>query len=131
MEEGKVGEAWAWILWMYREARGVQSPPTTEALYEVTVEQTELYRFRPLEGLRVPLLVLQANIKDGIPMEAEVAEEVRGLKGGRLGVPSGMCAEDLKEWIREATHKKEPARRRWEILVRLVHRTFGDETPIE
>ena len=60
------------------------------------VERAELYRCRLPEGLSIPLLVRQSDIKDGISREAEVAEEVRGMKGGRLGGPSGMHAEDLK-----------------------------------
>ena len=102
-----------------------------EALDEVIVERAELCRCRPLEGLRVPLLVKQAAIEDGTPMEAEVAEEVRGMKGGRAGGPLGMRTEYLKVWLREETRKQEPVSRMWELLVRLVHRTFGDGNPPE
>ena len=42
-----------------------------------------------------------------------------------------MQAEDLKGWLRKATHTKAPESRRWEILVRLVRRTFGDGNPPE
>ena len=45
---------------------------------------------------------------------------VRGMKGGKAGGPSGIHAEDLKLWIWEATRKKEPARRRWDLFVVLV-----------
>ena len=38
----------------------------------------------------------------------------------------GMCAEDLKGRIGEAMRKKDTARRRWELVVRLVKVTFGD-----
>ena len=60
------------------------------------MKRAEIYRCRPPEGLRVPLLVQQSDIKYGIPTEAEVTEAARGLKGGRLGGPSGMRTEDLK-----------------------------------
>ena len=40
--------------------------------------------------------MLQANIKDGITTEVEVAAEVRGLKVGRAGFPLVMRVEDLK-----------------------------------
>ena len=63
-----------------------------EALDNVTVERAELYRCWPTEGLRVPLLVRQADIEDGIPTEAEVVEAVRGLKVDIVGGPSGMRA---------------------------------------
>ena len=108
--------------------RGVQAPPTMEALDKVTVERVEIYRCSPPKSLRVPLLVRKAKIEDGIPMESEVAEEVRGLKGCRAGGPSGMRAEDLKEWLREATCKKDPVRRTWDLLERLLHQAFGDGT---
>ena len=57
MEAGNVWEAWAHILWWYRQARGIQSPTTIEAIYKVTVERAKLYRYRRLEGLRVPLMM--------------------------------------------------------------------------
>ena len=60
------------------------------------VEGAELYRCRTMEGLRVPLMVRQVDIEDVIPTEVEFAAEVKGLKGGRLGDSSGMCAEYLK-----------------------------------
>ena len=80
----------------YKQARGAQAPPTTEELDEVPTESTELYRCRNSESLRFPLLVWQSDIKDGIPTEAGGAEEVRGMKGGRLGGPPGMRAEHFK-----------------------------------
>ena len=48
-----------------------------EALYEVTVERAELYRCSPLEVLKVPLLVRQFDIEDGIPTESEVPAALR------------------------------------------------------
>ena len=76
----------------YRKARSAQDPPTLEALYEVSTERTELYRCRPPEVLRVPILVRQSDIADGVPKEVEVETVVKGLKGGRAGPPSGMRA---------------------------------------
>ena len=90
METGKVQESWTQSSRWYRQARGAQAPPTTEDLDEVIVERAELYRSRPLEGLKVPLLVQKVDIKDGIPTEAEVVEEVQGLKGDRSGGHLGM-----------------------------------------
>ena len=73
----------------------------------------------------------KADIKDGIPMEAEVAEAVWGLKVGRAEGPSGMRVEYLKGWLREAAHTKAPVSRRWELLARLVQRKFRDGYPPE
>ena len=83
MEAGKVQEACALISRWYIPVRGVHAPPTTEALGDVAVDTEELYRCRPPEVLRVPLLVRQGGIEDGIQTEAEVSEAVMGLKGGR------------------------------------------------
>ena len=70
MESGKAQEAWVRISRWYRQARGAQAPPTTEALDEVTVEREGLYKCRPPEGLRVPLLMRKSDIEDVIPTEA-------------------------------------------------------------
>ena len=51
---------------------------------------------------------------------------VRGLKRGVLGGLSGMRAEDLKGWLQEASREKNPVRRQWQLLVRIVKRTFED-----
>ena len=90
METGKVQEAWLSISQWYMQARGVQDPPNTEALDEVSMERADLYTCRPSVGLRFPILVHQSDIDDGIPMETEVETEVRGLKGGRVGDLPGM-----------------------------------------
>ena len=37
-----------------------------------TEPRAELYRFRPSEGIRVPLLVHPGEINDNIPLEAEI-----------------------------------------------------------
>ena len=47
---------------------------------------------RPPEGLGVSLLVLQVDIKYVIPIDTEVEEAVRGLKGGSKGGLLGMRA---------------------------------------
>ena len=78
----------------------------------MTAERTKIYKCRLPEGLRVPLLVKQSNIKDAMTTEAELSEAVRGTKGGREEGPSGMCTEDLKGWLHEVTCKKDPLRRR-------------------
>ena len=60
-----------------------------------------------------------------------MAEAVWGLKGSRAEGPPGISAEDLRGRLREATRTKALARKGWELLMRLVHRTFGDRTPPE
>ena len=99
MDTGKVQEKWVRISRWYWQAGGVQAPPTLEALNEVSIEWSELYRCRPPEGLKVPILVRQADIEDGITTEAEMETSVKWLKRVRAGVPLGICADELKEWI--------------------------------
>ena len=36
--------------------------------------------------------------------------------------------KDLKGWLQEYNRKKDPVRRQWELLVRLIHLAFGDVT---
>ena len=61
------------------------TPPSREAMYQVTTERADLYRCRPPEGLRVTLLVQPVEVGDVIPLEVEIDLEVRGLKGGISG----------------------------------------------
>ena len=131
MESGKVREAWELISRCCQQVRILQTPPSTEALDQVSTDRADLYRCRTPEGLRVPLLVCQSDIKDGLTTEAEVSVPVRVLEGSIAGGPPGMRTEDLKGWIMEATCKKEPVRRWGELVVRLVQRNCADGTPLE
>ena len=58
-------------------------------------------------------------------------EAVRGLEGRRAGGPLGVHVEDLKGWLQDAMRKKEPVRRKWEILVQFLHSKFREGTPPE
>ena len=107
----------------------VRDPPQTrEALEKVTTERADIYICRPLEGMRVPLMVQSAEVDDGIPLELEIELAVRSLKGGRAGGLLIMCAEDMKGCQQEKNRKKYPVRRRWEIVIRLVQMAFRDNT---
>ena len=50
--------------------------------------------------------------------------------GGRdiRGAGKEMRTEELKRWLRETKREKDPVRRRWELVVRLVKVMFGDGT---
>ena len=56
---------------------------------------------------------------------------VRGMKGGRAGGLSGMIAEDLKGWRKDAKREKETEGRIWELVVRLIQVMFRDGTVTE
>ena len=47
----------------------------------------------------------------------DIAVAVRRIQTGQAGGPSGMTAENLKAWIREAARKKYPEREHWDKLV--------------
>ena len=80
IELGKVREVWVRISRWCQQARGVHAPPTTEVLYQLSMDREELYRCRPPEGLKVILLVCKYDIKDGTPTEVEVLAALKGLK---------------------------------------------------
>ena len=71
-------------------------------------DREKLYRFRPPERLKVPILVQSGVVNNDVPMEADIELAVWEMKGGRSGDPSGMRAEDLKGWRKEAKYEKEP-----------------------
>ena len=63
----------------------------------------DLYRQRLPEGEEIPILVQMLIIAD-IPPEGEaIAVAVWRLRTGQTGELSGMMAEHLKPWLREAT----------------------------
>ena len=106
--------------------RGRQDHPTREGLVQVSIDRAEIYRCRPPEELRVPLLVQPAAVNDDTPAEADIYMAVRRLKIGKEGGASGTRAENLKEWLREAKREKDPERRSWELVVRLLQVAFRD-----
>ena len=50
---------------------------------------------------------------DGVPEKADIEQEVRGLKGERAGGPSGIRADDIKGWLRDASWEKNLGSRGW------------------
>ena len=97
----------------------------------IATEWEELYKCRPPEGLLVPILVTPAAVEDGILGEEEVAQAVRGLNRVRAGVPLGMRLEDLKGWLREVSREADPVTHRWQLLVRLIQKTFEDGAALD
>ena len=112
--------------------QGNQVHPTREGLDQDSAVMAELYRCRTPARLKVPILVHPEEVNDELPTEAEVNLAVQGLKAGKVGGPSGMRAEDLKGWHKEAKWEKDPVGRRWELVVRLVQVMFRDgKVPVE
>ena len=57
MEAKQNKEARKRLTYWYRQASGGQAPPSREHLERISTDRAELYRCRPPEGLRFPILV--------------------------------------------------------------------------
>ena len=126
MEDGRFKEAWDHLVRWYRHARGEKAHPDREGVNRESKVRAELYRCRPPARLKVPILVQSTEVSNELPTEAKVNMEVRGIRTGRSGGPSGMRVEDFKGWCKEAKREKDPVGRRQELLVWQV--IFRDET---
>ena len=78
-----------------------QASPSREHLDSVATKRAEIYRCRPPEGIRVPILIMTAAVEDGIPGGEEVEQAVRNLKRVISGGLSGMRTKDLNGWLRD------------------------------
>ena len=92
MESDQKQDTWNRISSWYRKTSGGKAPPSRGHMDRIATDRAELYRFRPPEGLRVPVMVTPEEVEDGVPEKAEILQAVRGLKGGRAGGLSGMRA---------------------------------------
>ena len=82
--------------------------------------RSELYRCRPPARLKIPISVHLTESNNEVPPEADFDMAVQGLRAGIAGGPSGMMAEDLKEWSKEDKREKEPVGRKREMMVWLL-----------
>ena len=82
MTAGKTKAVLGKISQWYRKARGNKNPLLRESLNQISEERKKLYRCRPPEGWRVPLVVQPGEVEDGAPEETDIEEVVRGLWGG-------------------------------------------------
>ena len=77
-------------------------PPSRVTIKRTTVERMELYRHVSLPGRPIPVEVTPLPAEDSIPRKVDIAEVVKRLRPKRLGVPLGMRAEHLLQWLHEA-----------------------------
>ena len=79
-----------------------------------------------MEGESILVLVQPAEISYGPPGGEDIAVEVRGLHMGQEEGPSGMRAENMKVWLREATRDKGPdlEPRQWYKIVSVIKLEF-------
>ena len=60
-------EAWKHITSWQSQASEGQAIPLREHLDRIATERAEMYRCRPPEGLRIPILVTTAEVEYGVP----------------------------------------------------------------
>ena len=77
---------------------GEHAHSTRKGLDQELAIRAELYRCRPPEKLKVPILVQTAVVNDKVPIEVEVGLVVLSQKAWGAEYLSGMRAEDLKGW---------------------------------
>ena len=56
--------------------RGKQSHPTREGLDQVSEDRADIYIYRQLARLRVPIQVQPSSVNDDIPAEVEIDMKV-------------------------------------------------------
>ena len=100
-------------------------PPSREDLIKVTNDRIKLYS-KSLPPDRIPILVAPFDIDDVVPEPDEIAEAIQGLKNGKSPRPSKIRAEHLKEWVEEATRKKNPYQGNWNRVVDLIQTCFRE-----
>ena len=71
----------------------------------------------------LPLLV-----DDSIPKDEYISWAVRGIRLNRLGGPSGMRVEHLRQWLIAAMWDKFPDVTKWLKVIAIVQVAFHDET---
>ena len=118
--------AWARIKSWYRQAGDRPPKPAREDLNRVSSEYRDLYTKVPSPRGNIPVLVAPSNVLDDPPAPEEIAEAVRRLRRGKSPGPSGMRAEDLKQWLASAGRKENPDTRAWDTLVDLVQHIFRE-----
>ena len=112
-------------------SQGYPSSPTIEILEQTSTLQEDLYRRRPLEGDPLPIVAQPVSIADRLPEGEEIAAVLRKIRTAQAGVPSGMKAEHLKTWRREATIEKYMDTEKWYNLVNIMQVAFWDGCILE
>ena len=73
-------------------------------------------------------MVTPVGVDKGIPPEVEIEKLVRDLNMGREGGPYGKRRRGSKGVVEGGHAGENPVRRRWQILMLLIQRAFGDGT---
>ena len=76
-------------------------------------------------------MVQPVGIAHRPPEEEDIAAAVRKLRVGRPEVPSGMKAEQLNTWLREASREKDPDTKKRDKLMSINKVVFQDGCILE
>ena len=116
--------AWELARAWYRQAEDRPPKPSHQELATVSEEYANLYTESTPHGEPVPVIVAPFDVPDTVPNEAEIAEAVRRLRRGKAPGPSGLTADQLKDWLVAAEREENPDPKYWNILVQLVQQVF-------
>ena len=129
LEAGDIWKAFGSIKGWYREAGPQPIKPPREDIEVTRLEQAALHAPRETPHDPIPVHIEPFAVDDGPPTEEEVAEAVRKLKNRKAAGATGIKAEHLKSWLREARPEGdvEPAPSAitlWEKMLELVQLVF-------
>jgi hypothetical protein len=107
LADGETKEVWRCLKGWYKTTSKSAPAVSPMSLATQTAKCVDLYRKSPPRGAPIPIHVNKADIPDGSPSDGELRDVVRGLRNGRAAGASGLQAEHIKEWLRDAMHKEE------------------------
>jgi hypothetical protein len=124
---GKVQEAFCHLKGWYRAASETQAKPCYQRLERQALERVDLYAQRNSTGDPLPINVTPVKINDDAPSDGKLRQVVGKLTNGQAAGASGMCAEHVKEWLRDMQWEEDPEGQgaegtgeSWCLFVRLV-----------
>jgi hypothetical protein len=104
---GETKEAWRCLKGWYKTASKSAPAASPVLLAAQTTQCVALYGRVPSPEEPLPIHVDKANILDGPPSNWELRSVVWGLQNGRAAGASGLQAEHIKMWLRNAIHEEE------------------------
>jgi hypothetical protein len=98
---GNVQEAFRHLKGWYRAVTETQAKPCYQTMERQTLEWVNLYARRESTGDPLPINVTPVEINDDVPSDRKLLEVVGKLTNSQAAGASGMCAEHIKEWLRD------------------------------
>ena len=93
---------------MVPRSQGTPPPPTREIMKHTSILREDIYRRRQPEGETIPIMLQPVSIVDGLPKGDKIVVDVRIIRTGRAGGPSGIKAEHLKGMDQRDNQVKKP-----------------------